>query len=114
MTDEDIQKINFTVDRTNLYREEGITDLKVASIRRMVPILSDGSEDSSRSPVFVGATQLMSPEGPVPIQAAIQATSLEEALDAFPQAMQQALSQVIDQARKHRQEEASRIIVPGR
>ncbi|MBI9083150.1 MAG: cytoplasmic protein [Desulfobacterales bacterium] len=114
MTTEDIQKINFSVDKTNLYREEGITDLKVASIRRMVPILPDGSEDGSRSPIFVGATQLMSPEGPVPIQASIQAATLEEALEAFPEAMRQSLSQVIDKARQHRHEEASRIIVPGR
>ena len=114
MANEDVQKIDFSVDKNNLYREEGITDLKVASIRRMVPILPDGSEDGSRSPIFVGATQLMSPEGPVPIQASIPAATLEEALDAFPAAMQQSLERVIDEARKHRQEEASRIIVPGR
>ena len=38
MTTEEIQGIDFTVDQSNLYREEGITDLKVASIRRLIPI----------------------------------------------------------------------------
>ena len=30
------QKIDFTVDKNNLYREESITDIKVASIRRLI------------------------------------------------------------------------------
>lgn len=114
MANEEIQGIDFSVDKNNLYREEGITDLKVASIRRMIPILPDGTEDGSRSPIFVGATQLMSPQGPVPVQAPIRAATLEEALEAFPEAMRQALDKVIEEARKMRQEEASRIIVPGR
>ena len=114
MAEEEAREIDFTVDKNNLYREEGISDMKVASIRRMVPILPDGSEDPARSPIFVGATQLMSPQGPVPLQAPIRATNLDEALDAFPEAMQQALARVLEEARKARSEEASRIIVPGR
>jgi hypothetical protein len=114
MSSEEIQGIDFTVDKNNLYREEGITDLKVASIRRLIPINADGSDDSSRSPIFVGATQLMSPEGPLPIQGPIKATNLEEALEAFPETMRQAVERVVAQAQKMKQEEASRIIVPGR
>ncbi|WP_246804026.1 hypothetical protein [Desulfosarcina cetonica] len=59
----DKQQIDFTVDANNLYREEAITDLKVASIRRMIPITADGKDDSSRSPVFFGHTQVMTPQG---------------------------------------------------
>ena len=33
------QTIDFTIDKTNLHREESITDLKVGSIRRLVPDL---------------------------------------------------------------------------
>ena len=33
------------VDRDHLYREESFTDLKVATIRRLVPIKPDGSEN---------------------------------------------------------------------
>ena len=106
--------IDFTVDTRNLYREEGITDLKVASIRRLIPIHLDGSEDSSRSPVFVGQTELMSPEGPIPIQARLEAGSFQEAVEIFPSAMSQALADMVERIKEmQREEQDSRIIVPG-
>jgi hypothetical protein len=114
------QQIDFTVDKNNLYREESITDLKVASIRRLTPIKLDGTEDTSRPPVFMAQTQLMSPEGPVPLQSALKAVTIEEAIDEFPGAMQQALAEVVQQMKKMReqktnkQNEDSRIIMPGR
>jgi hypothetical protein len=116
----DEQQIDFTVDKQNLYREESITDIKVASIRRLIPIKPDGSADESRTAIYIGHTQLMSPEGPIPIQAKIPANNLEEAMDAFPQAMQQALAEVIESIKKAQREQElkgnddSRIIVPGR
>ena len=112
--------IDFTVDKNNLYREESITDLKVASIRKMVPVNTDGTEDKTRTPVFVGHTQLMSPEGPLPIQSKLVANTLDEALEAFPAAMKIALNEVIESFKEmRRQQEAqqkddSRIILPGR
>ena len=114
------QQIDFTVDKNNLYREESITDLKVASIRRLMPINADGTEDASRTPVFIAHTQLMSPEGQVPLQSALKAGSIEEAIDEFPGAMQHALGEMVKQLKKmreqqmSRQNEDSRIIVPGR
>lgn len=114
------QQIDFTVDKNNLYREEAITDLKVASIRRLMPINADGTEDAGRTPVFMAQTQLMAPEGPVPIQSALKAGSIDEAIDEFPGAMQQALSEMMQRLKKmreqkmHGQNEDSRIIVPGR
>jgi len=114
------QDIDFTVDQSNLFREEAITDLKVASIRRLVPIKPDGTEDPSRVPIFMGQTQVMTPEGPLPVQARLQANNLSEAYAVFPDAMQQALSDMIQQLQEmYRQEKAkkrddSRIIVPGR
>ncbi|MFP3981287.1 MAG: cytoplasmic protein, partial [Desulfobacterales bacterium] len=97
--------IDFTVNRDDLYREESVTDLKVASIRRMVPIKADGSEDPSRSQVFFGSTQLMTPEGPLPIQSQLSATTLEEAMDEFPSAMRKALDQTIDRLKKMQQQQ---------
>ena len=115
------QQIDFTVDRKNLYRAEAITDLKVASIRRLVPVLPDGTEDKSRTPLFMGHTQLMSPQGPVPIQSPLAANNLEEAMDVFPDAMKKALEEVVESVKKMQEEEMrqkqrddSRIIVPGR
>lgn len=106
--------IDFTVDTRNLYREEGVTDLKVASIRKLVPIHLDGSEDPSRSPVFVGHTELMSPEGPIPLQARLEAESFQEAVKVFPVAMNQALSDMVERLKEmQREEEDNRIIVPG-
>jgi len=113
-------QIDFNVDKNNLYREESITDLKVASIRRLIPVKSDGTEDSSRTPVFIGHTQLMSPDGPLPIQSQLAANNIEEALDAFPEAMKQALAEVMERIKKMQEEQQqqkqdndSRIIMPG-
>lgn len=114
------QKIDFTVDKMNLYREVTFTDLRIASIRKLVPIFSDGTEDKSRKVIFIGTTQLMTPEGPLPIQSQLTAATLEEALIEFPEAMKQALAEVVDEIQKMQQEQQrqsrdeSRIIVPGR
>ena len=114
------EDINFQVDINNLYREEAITDLKVASIRKLVPVKADGSDDPSRTPLFFGNTQLMTPEGPLPIQAQLMANNLDEAFAEFPNAMQAALSEMIEKIEKMQQEQRvqqqddSRIIIPGR
>jgi hypothetical protein len=104
---------DISVDKSNLYREETFTDLKVASIRRLSPILLDGSDDSSRAVMFVGETTLMSARGPLPINCPIEAKTLEEALDAFPQAVQDAVERLMEEAREMQRQEASRIVVPG-
>ena len=114
------QDIDFTVDQKNLYREESITDLKVASIRRLIPINLDGTEDKSRTTIFIGQTQLMSPDGPLPIQAELAANNFEEAVAEFPNAMKKALAEVIEklkqmqQQQQQKKQDDSRIIVPGR
>jgi hypothetical protein len=115
------QQIDFTVDKGNLYREESISDLKVASIRQLIPVKPDGSDDPSRTPLFMGHTQIMTPEGPLPLQAPLEANNLTEAYEVFPDAMQNALSEMVRQIqemqRMEREKKAagdSRIIVPGR
>ncbi len=114
-------QIDFTVARDNLYREEAITDLKAASIRCLTPVKSDGTIDDSREKFFVGHTQLMSPQGMVPIQAKLEASTLEKAMDIFPTAMQKAMDEMIENVKRMQQEQGqmrkdndSRIIVPGR
>lgn len=103
-----------TVDATNLYREEIFTDLKVATIRRLAPILPDGSDDPARPVIFVGQTTLLSQAGPVPVQCPIEAASLEDAMNAFPAAVNQAVERMVEEAREMQRQEASRIVVPGR
>jgi hypothetical protein len=112
--------IDFKVDTNDLYREDSITDLKVASIRRMIPVTGDGRDDPSRSPVFFGHTQILTPQGPLPLQARLMANNLTEAIAAFPDAMEREMAKMIEQLRKMQAEEQnkasddSRIIVPGR
>ncbi len=106
------QDLDFTVDAENLYREENITDVKVASIRRLIPIKTDGSDDPEREALFMGHTQLMTPSGPLPIQCPLNAKTLDEALDEFPGAMRETVNQLIDEAQKA-QYDSNRIVVPG-
>jgi hypothetical protein len=101
------------VDAQNLYREESFTDLKVASIRRLNPIKSDGSPDETRPAIYIGQTHIMSQMGPVPVQGEIDASSIGEAVEKFPQAMQQAVEDMIEEAQERKRQEASRIVVPG-
>ncbi|MBW2173203.1 MAG: cytoplasmic protein [Deltaproteobacteria bacterium] len=93
------QKVDFSVDKNNLYRQEVITDFKVASIMKFIPIKPDGTEDNSRTAIFLGQGQVMLPQGVTPIQVRLEADNLEEAMGAFPEAMNQARDQARDQAR---------------
>ena len=101
------------VDRTNLYREETITDLKVASIKVLTPITPEGERDLARKPLYIGQTQLMSQMGPLPVQAEIAADTLSQAMEAFPRAMQAAFEELIAEAREAQRREAGRIVLPG-
>jgi hypothetical protein len=111
------ETIDFTVDQTSLYREESFTDMQVAAVRRLVPVFPNGKEDTGRTPIFIGSTQLMSPQGPLPLQAKLQANNLIEAWDAFPEAIKKAMAEMVKELEKinaeQKQEEESRIIVPG-
>ena len=101
------------VDRDNLYREEVYTDLKIASIRVLTPVKVDGQIDTSRLVLYTGETQLMSQMGPVPVHAPIQAANLDEAIQKFPEAVNQAVERLMEEAREIQRREASRIVVPG-
>ena len=101
------------VDRNDLYREEVYTDLKIASIRVLTPVGSDGQIDTNRPVLYTGETQLMSQMGPVPVHAPIEATSLDDAIEKFPEAVNQAIERLMEEAREIQRREASRIVVPG-
>ncbi|MGH0032768.1 MAG: hypothetical protein ACQGVC_23490 [Myxococcota bacterium] len=101
------------VDTANLYREEVYTDLRVATIRKLVPVRADGSDDPGRPALFSGQTNLMSQAGPLPVECPIEAASLEEATAKFPEAIQQAVDRLVEEAKEMRRREASRIVVPG-
>jgi len=101
------------VDVDNLYREEIFTDLKIATIRRLVPITAEGTNDPRRKTMFVGQTNLMTPAGPLPIQARIEAETLSDAIRKFPEETKKAIERVVNEVREMEREEASRIVLPG-
>ena len=100
------------LDPNSLYREEILTDRKAGTIRRLIPIKLDGTTDSTRVVLFSGQTQLLTPAGVLPLAFEIEATTLEDALKKFPDAMKRALDEAIEEAREFRREAASRIVVP--
>ena len=121
MADEQQNMEEFKIDRSNLYIEESFTDLKIGTVKRLTPVKTDGSEDKSRKPVFVGHTSIMTPNGPLPIQNVIGAKELQQAIKKFPEAMQEAMDRLIEEIKKYQEQEQSQIqrpdsniIIPGR
>ncbi len=107
------ESIDFSVDRQNLYMEESFTDLKVATIRRLKPVKTDGSVDKTRKTIFIGETHIMTPNGPLPLQAMIPAKQLQQAIKNFPQAMQAAVDKLAEEVKKMKEKKDSSIITPG-
>jgi hypothetical protein len=95
-----------------LYREDLFTDRRAGSIRRLTPIAADGSPDATRPVLYSGQTQLLTPAGVLPLGFEIEAQTLAEAVQKFPDGVKVALAQAIDEAREMRREAASRIVVP--
>ncbi|MDD5169602.1 MAG: hypothetical protein PHN75_12345 [Syntrophales bacterium] len=101
------------IDQNNLYREESFTDLTFATIRRLTPVKIDGSIDESRKPIFTGMTQLMSPNGPIPVQCIIEGVkNLSEAAEKLPEAVEKAVQEMIAEAQEMQRQESSRIVMP--
>jgi hypothetical protein len=101
------------VNPNNLYREETYSDLRVATIRRLLPVKPDGSPDPSREPLFFGQAQMMTGAGPIPVEAPLEAKTLQEAMDDFPEAIREAVGEVVEQMRELQRQAASRIVVPS-
>ena len=100
------------LDASSLYREEMFTDRRAGTLRRLTPVTADGSDDATRAVLFSGQTQLLTPGGVLPLGFDIEATTLQEALNRFPDAVKLALDEAIEEAREMRREAASRIVVP--
>jgi hypothetical protein len=100
------------LDATQLYREEIFTDRKAGTLRRLMPVLPDGKDDPARTVLYSGQTQLLTPAGVLPLAFELEAASLEDACNKFPEAVKIAIEQAIEEAREMRREQASRIVVP--
>ena len=100
------------LDPNNLWKEENFTDLTVGSIRKLTPICIDGTEDSSRKPVFSATTNIMTPSGALPISGEIDATTLEEAVAGFSDAINAAVKKLQEDMIRMQKEQASKIVTP--
>lgn len=101
------------LDADALYREEMFTDRQVGSIMRLTPVTADGEEDGARSVLYVGQTQVLTPGGALPLSFEIEAASLAEAIDGFPDAARKAVDETMERLKEMRREAASSLVVPG-
>lgn len=100
------------MDPNGLFREEVFTDRRIGTIQRLTPVRSDGSDDPERDVLYLGQTQVMTPAGALPLSFELDADSLDGAMEAFPEAAQQALEQTMDELKEMQRESASRIVTP--
>ena len=101
------------MDAATLYREDIITDRKVGTIRRMIPVKSDGSDDAARPTLYVGEAQIMTNAGPLPINFEIEAKDLGDAVGKFGDAAKEAVERTVRELQELRRQQASSIVVPG-
>ena len=101
------------MDADALYREDVITDRKMGTLRRMIPIKRDGSDDPARPTLYVGEAQIMTNAGPLPINFEVEAKTLTEAVEKFGGAAKEAVERTVRELQELRRQQASSIVVPG-
>ncbi len=101
------------MDGDNLYLEETFTDLTVGSIRRLTPVKVTGEPDRERPVLYSGHAQVLSALGPLPLQFSLDAASLEEAVQMFPAAAEEAVKRMVEEIKELQRQQASQIVVPG-
>lgn len=101
------------VDADSMYREESFTDLKVGSIRRLVPVTKDGEDDSSREVRYEGSASLMTPAGSLPLSFELEADTLSGAIDQFPDAVNAAAERAVEELKEMQRQQSQKIQVPG-
>lgn len=100
------------MDIANLYREEVFTDNAVGTLRRLSPVTAMGEPDRSRSTQFVGATQVLTTAGPLPLSFEIDAGNLAEAAAGFGEAAKAAFEKTMEELKELQRQQASSIVVP--
>ncbi len=102
------------LDSAQLYREDTFTDRRVGTLRRLTPVTADGVDDSARPVQFEGQATLMTQAGALPLNFGIDAATVAEALEKFPEAAKAAIVEMMEEMERMRREQASSILVPGR
>ena len=100
------------MDASNLYREEVFTDNTVGTLRQLSPVTTGGEVDTTRSTQFIGATQVMTSAGPMPLSFEIPAKSLAEAAAGFGTEAKVAFERTMEELKEMQRQQASSIVVP--
>ncbi|MBA1147276.1 hypothetical protein H0Z60_09405 [Ectothiorhodospiraceae bacterium WFHF3C12] len=106
------EQAELRMDTDNLYLEEAFTDRRIGSIMRMTPVDGDGNRDESRSVVYVGQTQIMTPAGALPLSFEIEAQNLKDAGEKFAEEARKAADDTIRRLQEMQREQASSIVTP--
>ena len=101
------------MDAANLYLEEVFTDNAVGTLRRLTPVTPTGDPDATRSIQFVGATQVLTSAGPLPLSFKIDGETLAEAAANFGDAAKAAFEKTMEELKEMQRQQASSIVVPG-
>lgn len=101
------------MDAANLYLEEVFTDNAIGTLRRLSPVTANGEPDSTRSTQYVGATQVLTPAGPLPLSFEIDGESLAEAATNFGDAAKAAFEKTMEELKEMQRQQASSIVIPG-
>jgi len=101
-----------SMDATQIYREETFTDRRVGTIRRLTPVMLDGTPDAARPVIFVGQAQVMTPMGAVPISFELDSPTLDGAIAKFGDAAEQTVQQTMRELQEIRREQASSLVIP--
>lgn len=110
---EDNKPSAIRINQNNLYREEIFSDLMVGSIHQMTPVKPNTEIDKQRKVMFIGNTQLITPQGPLPVRFPIEAKNLQQAIDKFPDSLEAFVKKMVEEAKELQRKEESRIIMPG-
>jgi hypothetical protein len=100
------------MDADDLYREDTYSDRKVGTIRVMTPVKPDGSPDPSRSSLYVGQAQIMTPAGVLPLSFELDAKDLGEACAKFADGAKVAFDETMKELQEMRRQQASSIVIP--
>ncbi|MDG1782578.1 MAG: hypothetical protein P8H52_03205 [Porticoccaceae bacterium] len=101
------------MDPNSLYREENFTDQKLGAIRKLIPVNSDGNDDKDREVMFFGSAQVMTPMGALPLNFALEGSTIGAAAEDFAGKAAIAVEEAAKELENMRREQASQIVVPG-
>jgi len=108
----DAPETDLTMDPASLYREDVFTDRKLGTIRHLIPVTAEGKPDESRTALFIGQAQIVTPGGLLPLSFEIEANTLPEAIQQFGVAAKLAIEDTVRELQELRRQAASSLVIP--